>query len=409
MGCRKKDPGESVGSRRAFLFFFLFLTLLLPFLSCRFQGTSGECEELKELRTGPWWISDALGNWYIRFEAPRTAPERVCVHHRTPQGEERRLVAGSRLRTSVQAPVLVEPPDEAGIYRLYEVPLTTPQGEYEVAGIRMRAPEGSTYPVRIAIMGDTNTNNEEGGERIFARWITEAWERTPHLWVHTGDIVYHLSLPPASWAGFWAQAAPLLRRSLFLPAVGNHEYEFPEEYESYTAPWLGVGEEEGLQRVHVADVGPVRLVALDSNSDEMSEAAWKGMWEAARKALAVEKPWKGIMFHHPTYTTSTHAPRLDLRERLLSLDAEVDLNLVLHGHNHVFEWWSTEGFEVLVSGGGGAALYRLGEHLTENEGAVNQMGIAAYHWVELVISGEEASFVVHGTEGVLAEGRFRRH
>ena len=58
----------------------------------------------------------------------------------------------------------------------------------------------------------------------------------------------------------------------------------------------------------------------------------------ARAAARDDVKWKIVQFHGPLWTTSPdHQPRRDLQERWGPIFDEYDVDLVLHGDNHVFE------------------------------------------------------------------------
>jgi hypothetical protein len=72
-------------------------------------------------------------------------------------------------------------------------------------------------------------------------------------------------------------------------------------------------------------------------------------------------PVKIVSFHHPPFTVGgPHQPDRTVRREWVPLFERYDVTLVLNGHQHVYEHHRVRGVDYVVTGGGGAWLYRCG-------------------------------------------------
>ncbi len=77
---------------------------------------------------------------------------------------------------------------------------------------------------------------------------------------------------------------------------------------------------------------------MDINSNDLSTAEHKEFMEAAIKANP-DVRWKAVIFHHSVYSTASHTDDGDIiqrREELPPVFDELDIDVVLMGHDHVY-------------------------------------------------------------------------
>lgn len=190
-------------------------------------------------------------------------------------------------------------------------------------------------------------------------------EAHPALVAILGDLVFDGS-SAARWAELDALCAPI--RDAGIPAfgaLGNHEY-----WGGTSGPGRFFERFPHLQNKHYYAVayGPVRLVFLDSNIDEMLPAAWEEQRVWYEKALAdfdADPEVRGVLVlvHHPPYTNSTvtaDEPQVQRTVVPPLLRAKKTLGLI-SGHVHNYERFLRDGKMFVVSGGGGGPRARLAE------------------------------------------------
>jgi tartrate-resistant acid phosphatase type 5 len=138
----------------------------------------------------------------------------------------------------------------------------------------------------------------------------------------------------------------------FFPSLGNHDWEttvggLPQPYLDYfTLP--------GNERYYEFTWGPVHFMAIDSDGGEpdgISSTSPQALW--LKNALANSTaPWQVVYMHHPPYSSSYHGSTAELQWPYAQWGADV----VLAGHDHVYERIQQDGITYLVDGLGGASI-----------------------------------------------------
>ncbi|HEX2973876.1 MAG TPA: metallophosphoesterase, partial [Tepidisphaeraceae bacterium] len=144
----------------------------------------------------------------------------------------------------------------------------------------------------------------------------------------------------------------------FLPAPGNHDWGYTgrntlEYYESFfTLPDASQGNTSGNERYYNYKVGAVEVFVLDSYSyepDGTSSTSAQATW--LKTALANSTaPWQLVTFHHTAYSS---AAAHDDSTYMQWPFQEWGADLVVSGHNHVYERININGLRYVTNGMGG--------------------------------------------------------
>ncbi len=169
---------------------------------------------------------------------------------------------------------------------------------------------------------------------------------------------------------FFAPARDLLAELPIWPVIGNHELTRP--HDDLTGPELSkffsLFELPGNERWYRVDGYLHTLLILDSNS-HMGPGTQQYAW--LRKQLRSERRrFTLVAFHHAPYTSGPHGTTLpdgtarewpidEARRFLVPLFEMYGVDLVLNGHDHMYERSTKAGIPYVVTGGGGAPLYRI--------------------------------------------------
>jgi hypothetical protein len=156
-------------------------------------------------------------------------------------------------------------------------------------------------------------------------------------------------------------------RNRFFPSLGNHDW-----YTSGARPYLDYFTLPGNERYYDVAWGDVHLFALDTDPNEpdgVTEGSRQARWLERGLADARER-WKIVYFHHPPYSSGPHGSTASMRWPFRRWGAD----LVLSGHDHVYEHVVVDGLDYLVNGLGGATFYSLGAPV---EGSVTRFNEAA--------------------------------
>ena len=213
----------------------------------------------------------------------------------------------------------------------------------EVGSFTTAPNKGSFTFIDVA---DTQAKTEE--EAILsAETIEKAMETIPHaeFIVHNGDLVDD-GVKEEQWDWLLGHAQESLLNTTFVPSAGNHEdenYAFIDHF-NLEVP-KNAATETGAYYSY--DYSNAHFVVLNSNEDSdnydnFSEEQVKWLTEDVKAAKAKGAKWVIVNIHKGPYTTSNHATDDDImgpngvRNQIAPLMAELDIDFVLQGHDHIY-------------------------------------------------------------------------
>ncbi len=162
--------------------------------------------------------------------------------------------------------------------------------------------------------------------------------------VNIGQYYHDLIAP---YTGAFGRGAA---RNRFFPSLGNHDW-----LTLNAAPYKAYFTLPGNERYYDFVEGPVHYFAVDSDfhepdgtSADSVQAAW------LQSALAAStSPFDVVYFHHSAYSSGPHGSDDGMRWPFREWGAD----LVLSGHDHLYERIVRDGFPYIINGLGGAARY----------------------------------------------------
>ncbi|MDQ3300302.1 MAG: metallophosphoesterase, partial [Myxococcota bacterium] len=211
--------------------------------------------------------------------------------------------------------------------------------------------------IRIGVYGDVR-----GGHATHRKLVQQMLREGLDAVGVTGDMVLH-GADQADWQRFFAVTRELLAQLPYYPAVGNHD-----------VGWAGADHARRSDEVFALPPGPpdrpagafwysrdladVHLVFLDSNSyDRPEQEAWLDADLAAARARNVRAI---IVFTHDgPYARGYHGGSALARDRYVPILLRHHVDLVLSGHDHIYQRGDAGGLRYIVTGGGGASLYGI--------------------------------------------------
>ncbi|AYC38954.1 3',5'-cyclic adenosine monophosphate phosphodiesterase CpdA [Streptomyces griseorubiginosus] len=217
----------------------------------------------------------------------------------------------------------------------------------------------SRRPFTFTAFGDQNPSYTSIGLNALVQ------AQNPAFHLHAGDICYAEEtghgLPADSsnydarqWDQFLAQIEPTSSRVPWMVAFGNHDMEAwysPNGYGGnearFTLPGTGFDPEKA-PGVYSFVHGNVAVVSVDANDVSYEIPANRGYTDGRQTAwldrrLGQLRKTPGVDFvvvfhHHCAYsTTSSHASEGGVREQWVPLYEKHQVDLVVNGHNHVYE------------------------------------------------------------------------
>ncbi|WP_046503991.1 purple acid phosphatase family protein, partial [Streptomyces odonnellii] len=252
--------------------------------------------------------------------------------------------------------------------------------------------------------------------------------QNPAFHLHAGDICYADSSGRGTssdtydarvWDQFLAQTETVASRVPWMVTTGNHDMEAwysPDGYGGQNARWtLPGGGPDPVKSpgVYSFTYGNVGVVALDANDVSHEIRANTGYTDGAQTrwlddrlaALRADRDIDFIVvfFHHCAFsTTSAHASDGGVREAWVPLFDKHGVDLVVNGHNHVYERTDAlrsgtvrrrvgigetvdsvrDGIVYVTAGGAGKALYSFPSPDSYEGHTADVESVASYHWSE---------------------------
>ncbi|MFO0624971.1 MAG: metallophosphoesterase [Polyangiales bacterium] len=336
------------------------------------------------LRKGPWVMDPQAGSVVVLAE--RASPGGLRVTATPVDADAGPAVTAESARGTLHELRLTGLRDGAR-YR------------YTVEGDGVAPAQGSfstlprtPVPFRFVIYGDTRSSETHHRAAVAA-----ARREGPDFVVHTGDLVED-GRELALWQEFFAIEAPLLRETIFVPVIGNHEIVRPGS----------PGIENYRRYVHVSADGPspeldytfrygnTRFVLANAYDDWDGEArAWLDR-ELSRARAEGPDDWLFVVMHWGPRSSGPHGDNPFLAESgVNALLRRHRVDLVIAGHDHLYERGDHDRVRYMVSGGGGAPLYR---RRSARDGVIAYA--SAHHIVRVDVERAKVTFTAVGPDGV---------
>ncbi len=254
-------------------------------------------------------------------------------------------------------------------------------------------------PIRIGIYGDVR-----GGHDTHRRLVEAMLGEGLDLIAVTGDMVARGS-DHGDWQKFFAVTRELLAQVRYVPAIGNHDLGWatagPEILQLPPGP---AGRPDHVYWYSV-DLADVHLVFLDSNAYEQTE---QEAWLEADLAAARARGVRAIIAitHDGPYSRGIHRGNEIAHDRYVPILARHHVDLVVSGHDHLYQRGEAGGIRYIVSGGGGAGLYQptcgVRRKPKCSEDGMKKL-LVAHHYLVVAITADTLEMCPRGTDGKLLE------
>ncbi|CAM3521447.1 MULTISPECIES: S-layer homology domain-containing protein [Saccharibacillus] len=163
--------------------------------------------------------------------------------------------------------------------------------------------------------------------------------------VISGDEVDHGDREE-QWKWFFGEARNILTTLPLMPAVGNHESKNYDNFAThFNLPNLAGTGAKPDGSVYAFDYGPVHFMVLNteysgsSQTQETREVYEKQVQWLRDEAKNTDQKWKVVVQHKAPYSVASHVDDTDVkyfRENLTKVFDELDIDLVLSGHDHTY-------------------------------------------------------------------------
>lgn len=253
--------------------------------------------------------------------------------------------------------------------------------------------------IRIGIYGDVR-----GGHDVHRRLVNAMLGEGLDLVAVTGDMVAR-GTDRADWQRFFTITREMLATLRYVPTIGNHDLGWGKSApELFALPAAPAGRPEQAHWYSL-DLADVHLVFLDSNAYEQRE---QEAWLDADLAAARARGTRAILVvtHDGPYSRGIHRGNQVARERYVPILARHRVDLVLSGHDHLYQRGEADGVRYIVSGGGGASLYPAtcgvrGKPKCAPDGMKKLLSV--YHYLVITIDKDTLEMCPRDTDGKLLE------
>ena len=251
-------------------------------------------------------------------------------------------------------------------------------------------PSPSEPPVAFSVIGDFGSGNEWEYDVAVA---LHEWAdlNDPTAFVTTGDNVYEMG-EPARFDVAWRDPYGWVEDDGIdiFASLGNHDIKTRDGQ-----PVMKLFEMPS--RWYATTIGPVRLIVLDGN--QITDETQLGFLES--ELQTAEQAWKVVVFHHSTYSCGQRGPSPLAQEHWVPLFERYGVQLVLNGHNHLYERFHSldgDGVTYVVTGGGGTQLYPFVE-CPEGTPARAHKDNQTHHFLAVTADATELTVEAIGDDG----------
>ncbi|MBT3345567.1 MAG: hypothetical protein HOH74_12765 [Gemmatimonadetes bacterium] len=209
---------------------------------------------------------------------------------------------------------------------------------------------------------------------------------------------------------FFSPARDLLARVPMWPSIGNHERtrQFitipPTAEQEEQSHYFSLFELPGNEHWYRVDYQYVTLLIIDSNS-QMQPGYEQYEWLREQLRSPRER-FTIAAFHHAPLTSGPHGRRhedgtprewpIDQTWRfVMPLFEMYGVDLVLNGHDHLYERSVKDGVTYVVTGGGGAPLYKI----DSVENPYQQVAVSTNHYLTVDVSASRLEMTAIDVEG----------
>jgi predicted MPP superfamily phosphohydrolase len=262
-----------------------------------------------------------------------------------------------------------------------------------VLGTRVSQPAKSSLPislplkdgsVRFAVIGDTGSGTDK--QQQVGDMMLQYRAAFPFDFVlMMGDNLYGSENPEDYQKKFAKVYQKLLDNKVkFYATLGNHDQPNERFYENFNM--------NGKEYYRFTK-GNVAFYSLNSNYMDKKQLKW------LEDELAKDtSEWKVTFFHHPPYSSAKmHGSDKQIRQVLEPLFVRYGVNLVLTGHDHVYERIKPQkGIYYFVSGAGGQL--RSGD-VKQGSALTDKSFDQDMHFMLLEVAGDQLYFQVISRTG----------
>jgi acid phosphatase type 7 len=274
----------------------------------------------------------------------------------------------------------------------YHYTVTTNRGGKEDGTFTTAPADDDKGDVRFALFGD-----DRGGVATHEMIAKRIADEPIDFIVNTGDLVADGRIG-SQWEAFFDVEDKLLRDHCMFTSVGNHEL-IQENGASYLRYFGTPDQQQKHQFFTTFRWGFIRFFVLNGEATFLAEdRAW--LERELQKADAEPNlAWRIVLIHSGPFSSGLHGDNDKLHgAEVPKLLRDHHVDLLLEGHDHIYERGASDGLRYIVSGGAGAPLYPI-KHLRAGSRKVE----SAYHYVVFQLGADAGKLTAKRLDGSILE------
>ncbi len=245
-------------------------------------------------------------------------------------------------------------------------------------------------PLTFLVYGDNRTDDAAHAS------VVRAMTAVPSdLLVNTGDMVQDGASAP-NWQAFFDIEKPLLHERALFAAIGNHEL-YDDASGANFERYFGFPDASGAAAPYgTLRFGNARFFFLNG-MDDLASGAEREWLERALTSADGEAglQWRFVVLHHGPWSAGPHGSNVKLVEAgVVQLLTQHRVDLLFAGHDHLYERGMGGALKYIVSGGGGAPVYR-DLHVLPTTRKVEPV----HHFVQVTTRGDALEIVAIRDDG----------
>jgi hypothetical protein len=273
---------------------------------------------------------------------------------------------------------------------------------YTLSGLDAAFASVATAPAATAsgkftalVFGDSGDGSEHQLQ-LAKRMEDESFD----LVLHTGDVVYPDGNDADYDREFFAPYRKILRSHCFFPAIGNHDlrYSTNGQGEGYRHAFVTFANNPEQSPFYYSfEWGDAKFISLES--DRLFKKAGPHLEWLEQELASNTRRWLVVFMHVPLYSPGHHKDSPELIANVGPLLEKYKVDLVLAGHEHLYERLGpTNGCPQILTGGGGAHLDEI-----ERKHPTTLAAESSWHYVLLEFSHDAIRGKTKRIDGTIAD------
>lgn len=324
------------------------------------------------IRVGPYLHDLGATHVEVRAAVDPPGPFEVTLRKAGADG------SAPRVFSSKPAAMHVVPIDGLEPRTRYEYVATS--GKARVEGALVTAPPDDDRTPFVALAYGDNRTDDHAHELVVRAML----DAPSDLLLHTGDFVDDSSRE-LQWKQFFDIEAPLLRDRCLFTTIGNHEWL--DDGRSYRG-WFGPNNATARWQF-------VRFYFVDAQ--DASAKSWL-VPELEKHHGEPGVAWRVVVLHQGPWSSGPHGPNPQVTTSTIDAWRAHGVDLVLSGHDHIYERGFANGIRYVVTGGGGAPPYTIEDRMRGTRKAE-----ATRHFVRLELATDRVKLAARRADGSIIE------